>query len=207
MNNTRNLLLITIITATLVIGTTVIPMQSYADRGDSYNKKDKDIKSKVSASYESDKKSSSQKMDQDNFCYRSDDCEQANQGQQLAGKDNEAKGFNDQSDNVKISIPGTGNGNGNGNGNNPDVTACIDCFLDNLNNGQEMQLERELADGIEFKGETYTSIEQICKALDAKTLTTEDARSILALGLPGEANPPAIRAIIACLNLIFTTTT
>ncbi len=142
-------------------------------------------------------------MDQDNFCYRSDDCEQANQGQQLAGKNNDAKGFNDQSDNLEVSIPGTGNGNGNGN--NPDVTACIDCFLDNLNNGQEMQLERELtdADGIEFGGVTYTSIEQICLALDAGDITTEDAREILRLGLPGEANGPQIAAVFACLNLLF----
>jgi hypothetical protein len=117
MNSIRNLLLITIITATLVMGTSVIPMQSYADRGDSDNKKSKDFKSKISASYESDKKSSSQKMDQDNFCYRSDDCEQANQGQQLAGKDNEAKGFNDQSDNLSVADNGTGIGNGNGDGN------------------------------------------------------------------------------------------
>ena len=49
-------------------------------------------------------------MDQDNLCYRGDDCEQANQGQQIVGKDNEAKGFNDQSDNLALSTSGTGNG-------------------------------------------------------------------------------------------------
>ena len=40
-------------------------------------------------------------MDQDNECYRGDDCKQANQGQQVVGKDNDAKGFNDQSKNVQ----------------------------------------------------------------------------------------------------------
>ncbi len=50
MNNTRNLLLVAIIAATLVMGTGVIPMQSYADRGDSGdNKKGDDFKSKTSA--------------------------------------------------------------------------------------------------------------------------------------------------------------
>jgi hypothetical protein len=104
MNNTRNLLLIAIIAATIVMGTSVIAMQSYAERGDSDHKKDNDFKSKISASYESDKKRANQEMDQDNFCYRSDDCEQANQGQQIVSKDNEAKGFNDQSDNLEASV-------------------------------------------------------------------------------------------------------
>jgi hypothetical protein len=43
-------------------------------------------------------------MDQDNFCYRGDDCQQANQGQQIVGKDNDAKGFNDQSKNAQASL-------------------------------------------------------------------------------------------------------
>jgi hypothetical protein len=101
MNNTKSIFLVVIITATLVLGTSVIPMQSYADRGNSDDKQDKDFESKIRASSVSDKKSASQKMDQDNFCYRSDDCQQANQGQQIVGKDNEAKGFNDQSLNVQ----------------------------------------------------------------------------------------------------------
>ena len=98
MNNTRNLLLITIVTATLVMGTSVIPMQSYADQ----HKKTGDFKSSIKASFDSDKRSASQHMDQDNFCYRSDNCNQANQGQQVVGKDNDAKGFNDQSDNIAL---------------------------------------------------------------------------------------------------------
>ena len=99
MNNTRNLLLITIITATLVMGTSVIPMQSYADDN---IKKHSDFKSSIKASFDSDKRSASQHQDQDNFCYRGDDCNQANQGQQVVGKDNDAKGFNDQSDNIAL---------------------------------------------------------------------------------------------------------
>ena len=98
MNNTRNLLLITIVTATLVMGTSVIPMQSYADQ----HKKNSDFKPSIKASFDSDKRSASQHQDQDNFCYRSDNCNQANQGQQVVGKDNDAKEFNDQSDNIAL---------------------------------------------------------------------------------------------------------
>ncbi len=101
MKNTRNLLFMAIIATTLVMGTSVIPMQSYADRDNDDHKKTKDFKSSITASSESDKKTASQHQDQDNFCYRSDDCEQVNQGQQIVGKDNEAKGFNDQSKNIQ----------------------------------------------------------------------------------------------------------
>ena len=135
MNNTKNILLLAIITATLVMGTSVIPMQSYADRDNNDHKKTKDFKSSITASAESDKESSSQHQDQDNFCYRGDnDCEQANQGQQIVGKDNDAKGFNDQSDNLALSTLGAGAGNGNGNGNGTGTgngtktKTCEECF-------------------------------------------------------------------------------
>lgn len=98
MNNTKNILLIAAITSLLIMGTTVVPMQSYA--GESKNTKDS--KSSIKANVGSDKKSASQDLDQDNFCYRGDeDCQQANEGQQMVGKDNEGKGFNDQSKNIQ----------------------------------------------------------------------------------------------------------
>ena len=118
MNNTKNILVIALITATLVLGTSVIPMQSYADRDNNDDhKKGKDYKSSIIAGSESDKKSASQHQDQDNFCYRGDDCEQANQGQQVVGKDNDAKGFNDQSDNNVLQSTSTTNTNSNTNTN------------------------------------------------------------------------------------------
>ena len=43
MNNTESLLLIAIIAATLVMGTTVIPMQSYADRDNNDHKKNQGL--------------------------------------------------------------------------------------------------------------------------------------------------------------------
>ena len=113
MNNIKNLLVIAIIATTIVLGTSFIPMQSYADRdNDDDDKKNKDLKPSVIASYESDKESASQGQDQDNFCHNADDCEQANQGQQITGKDNDAKGFNDQSDSLSPSALGTGTGQG-----------------------------------------------------------------------------------------------
>jgi hypothetical protein len=96
MNKTKNILLMMAISVLLVMGTTITPMQSYADQ----HKKTGDYKTSIKAISEVDKKSANQKMDQDNFCYRGDNCQQANQGQQIVGKDNEAKGFNDQSLNV-----------------------------------------------------------------------------------------------------------
>ena len=117
MNNAKSILLVAIITATLVLGTSVIPMQSYADKGNDDYKKTKDFKSSIKVSTESDKKSASQHQDQDNFCYRDDDCEQANQGQQIVGKDNDVVGFNDQSENLALFTLGAGIGNATGNGN------------------------------------------------------------------------------------------
>ena len=95
----------------------VIKTQSYADRDNDDHKKGEDLVSSIIASSESDKKSASQHQDQDNFCYRDDDCEQANQGQQIVGKDNDVVGFNDQSENLALFTLGAGIGNATGNGN------------------------------------------------------------------------------------------
>jgi hypothetical protein len=109
MNYTKGLLLVAAMTTLLVMGTSAIPMQSYAGE----HKKTSDLKSSIKASFEIDKKSASQHLDQDNFCYRSDNCQQANQAVQIVGEDNEATGFNDQSANLSPSSEdGTGEGDG-----------------------------------------------------------------------------------------------
>ena len=195
MNNTKNILLVAIIAATMVMGTSVIPMQSYADRDDNGHKKTKDFVSSITASAESDKKSSSQHQDQDNFCYRGDnDCEQANEGQQLAGKDNEATGFNDQSDNLDLSAIGTGIGNatgnatGNGNGGTPQQR-CELCLLNvDLAVFFSNTVVREL--GIDNNAD-------LCAALAAGTLST------VVLGLLLEAlDIPTVQCLIAAgINL------
>ena len=198
MNNTKNILVIALITATLVLGTSVIPMQSYADRDNNDDhKKGKDYKSSIIAGSESDKKSASQHQDQDNFCYRGDDCEQANQGQQIVGKDNDAKGFNDQSDNLDLAAirgAGNGTGNGNGNGGDPKEKACEDCFKNGLNNGKFGQFETALAAGITVGETTYTSLAQICAALDAGTLDLAGVLHILEEALSGSSSGPQIEA-------------
>jgi hypothetical protein len=70
--NTRNLLFIAIIISTLVLDTSVIPMQSYADKDDDEDKKTKDHIS------QEDKKDAKLHLDQDNTSYRSDECKQGN---------------------------------------------------------------------------------------------------------------------------------
>ena len=87
MNNVKSSLIVAAITSLLVVGTSLIPLQSYADGN---NQPHKNIKSKSDSS-------TSQHLDQDNFCYRSPGCVQGNQGTQISGNDNTAKGFNDQS--------------------------------------------------------------------------------------------------------------
>ena len=87
------------ITSLLVIGTSAVPMQSYAEQ----HTKTDDLKSSIRASLHIEEKSADQDLDQDNFCYRSPNCNQANQAQQIVGDGNEATGFNDQSDNLSIS--------------------------------------------------------------------------------------------------------
>ena len=101
MNNTNKMLMIAAITSLLVMGTSLVQMKSFA--GGEEHKKTKDFKSSISEKTQIDKKSASQHQDQDNFCYRGIECQQANQGQQIIGEDNDAKGFNDQSDNLELS--------------------------------------------------------------------------------------------------------
>jgi hypothetical protein len=97
MNSTKNLLFMAVIATFLVLGTSAIPMQSFA------GEHTRDLKSEIKASLQIEEKSASQHLDQDNFCYRSDNCQQSNQAVQIVGDDNEATGFNDQSDNLSVS--------------------------------------------------------------------------------------------------------
>jgi hypothetical protein len=111
MNSTKNLLFMTAIASFLVLGTSAIPMQSYA------GEHTRDLKSSIKASLQIEEQSASQHLDQDNFCYRSDNCQQSNQAVQIIGDDNEAIGFNDQSDNLSSSSDdeaGEGDGEENG---------------------------------------------------------------------------------------------
>ena len=178
-----------IIAATLVMGTSVIPMQSYADRDNDDHKKTKDFKSSIIASSESDKKSASQHQDQDNFCYRGDDCEQANEGQQIVGKDNDAKGFNDQSDNLALSTSaaagaGNGTGTGNGNGGTTPQQQCELCLAD-------IDLTAFLANQVVVEA-GITSTAQLCAALAGGTLTT--AILVLLLGVLDTAHEQCLIA-------------
>src|SRR5215217_9611841 len=99
----KNLLLVAVLTSLLIMGTSIIPTQSYADD----HKKTSDSKPSIKESSQIGKKITNQKMYQDNFCYRNGQCKQANDGQQIVGKDNEANGFNDQSKTIEQSVTPT----------------------------------------------------------------------------------------------------
>ena len=194
MNNTKSLLLIAIITATLVMGTSVLPMQSYADRDNNDDhKKTKDFKSSIIAGSESDKKSASQRQDQDNFCYRGDDCEQANQGQQIVGKDNDAKGFNDQSENLAVTAAaaGAGNGTGTGNGTTPTPTpkTCEECLMTFLTHDQQERL---------LSIANVESLAVFCVKATESTMNSESQFSELLKGIG--VSQDNITQLIACLK-------
>ena len=108
MNNTKKILLMAAITSVLVIGSSAIPIQSYAEQ----HTKTDDLKSSIKASFQIEENSAYQHLDQENFCYRSDNCNQSNEAQQIVGDGNEAIGFNDQSDNLSISEDETDEGDG-----------------------------------------------------------------------------------------------
>jgi hypothetical protein len=145
MKNTNKMLMMAACTLLLIMGTSIIPTQSYADRGDDKDEKGNDFKSKTSASYEADKKSASQDADQDNVCYRGNEtCTQANQGQGLIGKDNDAVGFNDQSDNLALSS----SSNGAGTTPTPTPRTCEECFTTILNSTQIDNLSGVFGDDI-----------------------------------------------------------
>ena len=63
------------------------PMQSYAVGSDLQHKNVSDLKD-VSKKIPNQEKAN-QHLNQDNACYRGDDCQQAIEGQQIVGKDNE----------------------------------------------------------------------------------------------------------------------
>lgn len=121
----KNILLIAVIASLLIMGTCVIPMQSYAVGSDLQHKNVSDLKDSIKKDTKSEK--ANQHLNQDNACYRGDDCQQAIEGQQIVGKDNEASGFNDQSANLAPALPSTGavTGTGEGNGTTPTPSPCI----------------------------------------------------------------------------------
>jgi hypothetical protein len=85
-----------------------------------------------------------QHMNQENLCYRTNTCRQANDGQNTLGNDNSITGFADQSDNIQQSAAApttttTAPGNQTG-GNNttptPTPRTCEQCFTSILTAGQ-----------------------------------------------------------------------
>ena len=105
MNILQCLLILSALASLLVTGPNLVPVQSYAaaaDGGDNGDYKiTKDYKDSIHKDVDAKSDSTNQHLSQDNLCYRDDGCEQANEGQQIKGKDNAASGFNDQSKNIQ----------------------------------------------------------------------------------------------------------
>ena len=137
-------LLIAALASLFVIGPNLVPVQSHASAAAAGNdnggyKTTKDYKDSIKKDMYEKSDKTDQHLDQDNFCYRDDDCEQANQGQQVAGEDNEAAGFIDQSRNLQSTAAtsrgnsGTGN-NGNGTTPTPPTTGTLNVCKVVVNN-------------------------------------------------------------------------
>ncbi len=101
MNILRCLLIISALASLLVTGPNLVSSPSVcrpAGGGDNDGdyKITKDYKDSIQKDVNAKSEKTNQHLGQDNLCYRDDGCEQANEGQQLEGKDNTASGFNDQ---------------------------------------------------------------------------------------------------------------
>ena len=104
MNILQCLLVIAALVSLFVTGPNMAPVQSYAPAsgGDSGDfKVTKEYKDSIHKDIDSKSDSTNQHSGQDNLCYKGDDCEQANEGEQTEGRDNAASGFNDQSKNIE----------------------------------------------------------------------------------------------------------
>ena len=179
MNNTKSILLVAIITATLVMGTSVIPMQSYADRGDD----DEDKKGKDHTSQE-EKNDANLKLDQENTCYRGEVCKQGNEGQQVVGNDNDVTGFNDQSDNLPTNLPGTGTDNSSETG--PVVTPPANGAC----SSGEIRVTGTIGAGIQINGCISSSLVGLLESLPTPNPAGNCAGSLVAATLTiGNGSP------------------
>lgn len=195
MNYTKNILLMAAITSLLIMGTTITPMLSYA----SEHKKTSDFKSSIKASTEVGKKSSSQEMDQDNFCYRGDDCQQANEGQQIVGKDNEAKGFNDQSANIQQAPTSATTPPPNQNTTPPPTPTsktCLECFTSYLTPSQITVLETILPN---LTLSDITTIQQFCDLYSTAIAPFPETHFKAILAFIG-VDQTAANALVECLK-------
>jgi hypothetical protein len=103
MNFLQYLFTLSAITSLLIMGPNMFPMQTFAeaDEGKDDNKGTNDYKNSIQKDVDAKSEKTDQHFGQDNLCYSDSDCGDANEGEQVDGKDNEAAGFNDQSINIQ----------------------------------------------------------------------------------------------------------
>ncbi len=183
----------------VVAGTTLAPIQSYAIRSgglpDTSSLKH-GIRDDVSVKLEH----RDQHMNQENLCYRTNTCRQANDGQNTLGNDNSVTGFADQSDNIQQSAaaPTTPTGNQTttptGNQTTTPLT-CEQCFTSLLNGTQISELVAT------FPART---LGEVCTGLENGVISESNLRLIL-LGIG--VSSTITDELIACLKaagIVFT---
>jgi len=175
MKNTNKVLMIGACILLLIMGTSVTTMQSFAESGSNdENKKHEDKKSKTSADSQTDRKSASQHQDQDNVCYIGNEtCTQANEGQGTIGKDNDAVGFTDQSNNFPLFTPSTPTPTPT-----PTAQTCDECFTTILTSDQIDNLNGVFGDDV-------SGTSEICSVLSNPGISETGFRTGLAsAGIP-----------------------
>jgi hypothetical protein len=132
----------------LMTGASLISMQVHAGSGYEKQEDSDDYKDPKSTTQIHTERAS---LNQENTCYSGDYCQQAYNGQQATGKDNDASGFNDQSKNTPqhpaapfLTQPPSQNTNKNPTPAPipiPNAKTCLECFTSHLTPAQISQLE------------------------------------------------------------------
>src|SRR6476619_5245763 len=91
------------VTSLLLAGTILVPIQAYALSKFKTNTDTSSLKHGIRDGVNVNLEHRDQHMDQENLCYRTNTCRQANDGQNTLGNDNSVTVFTDQSDNLQSS--------------------------------------------------------------------------------------------------------
>jgi hypothetical protein len=199
MNNAKT----TIIMIALVMvgaGTILAPIQSYGARSSSGFPNTSNLKHGIRDGVSVNLEHRDQHMNQENLCYRTNTCRQANDGQNTLGNDNSITGFADQSDNLQqaAAAPTTNTTTAPGNSTTPvNSTAplptprtCQECFTSILNS-TETDSVLSFFDISQAEG----GITALCGILNRGSETTFRT-DLLGLGI----DITTINDLIACLK-------
>jgi 3-oxoacyl-ACP reductase-like protein len=165
----------------------------------------KDYKERIQKDVNAKSSKTNQHLGQDTLCYKDDDCEQTTEGEQIKGKDNEAKGFNDQNLNVQqdatatpttTSTPTTTPTPGNGTTPTPTPRTCVECFTTALSSLTPTQLTSFI--------DRFSEAGTIASLCDVSSFSASLITSLL-VGFG--VNPTEITTLLNCLRAAGVTVT